>query len=139
MDLSKTTEIVTLLAALSMASERLVEIIKGYFPSLNTAFENPDEEGKRRVKIQIIGVIAGILTAALSAGLLPETLYRPGNHEVMSIILVGLMVSGGSGFWNSILTYTAKIKDVKAAQAKTEKEAAGMLQSGTKKVTGTIP
>jgi hypothetical protein len=30
-----------------------------------------------------------------------------------------LLASGGSGFWNSILTYVTKAKDLKAAEAET--------------------
>jgi len=33
---------------------------------------------------------------------------------------LGLLASGGSGFWNSILTYVAKAKDLKAAEAETK-------------------
>ena len=35
-------------------------------------------------------------------------------------LALGLLASGGSGFWNSILTYVTKAKDLKAAEAETK-------------------
>jgi hypothetical protein len=35
-------------------------------------------------------------------------------------LALGLLASGGSGFWNSILTYVNKAKDIKVAAAETK-------------------
>jgi hypothetical protein len=45
MDLTRLTTIVSLLVALSVASERLVEIIKGLVPFLNQQNVDPKKEG----------------------------------------------------------------------------------------------
>src|SRR5207245_9583957 len=55
--------IVTLLIALSVASERLVEIIKGVIPFLNQQNQNATQEGWRRAAAQGMAVVAGRVTA----------------------------------------------------------------------------
>jgi len=42
-----------------------------------------------------------------------------------SILGLGLLASGGSGFWNSVLTYVTKVKDIKTVEADAKKKAAG--------------
>jgi hypothetical protein len=41
------------------------------------------------------------------------------SHDFTGKLALGLLASGGSGFWNSILAYITKAKDVKAAEAET--------------------
>jgi hypothetical protein len=43
---------------------------------------------------------------------------------------LGLLASGGSGFWNSILTYVTKAKDIKAAEAES-KQMEGRVKRAT--------
>src|SRR5438067_123333 len=57
--------------------------------------------------------IAGITTAWLAGPAVPAFL----PHDFTGKLALGLLASGGSGFWNSILTYVTKAKDVKAAEA----------------------
>lgn len=113
MDLSNVSTIVALLIALSVASERLVEITKGYLPSLSKAKDDSAEEGRRRATIQLIAVVAGIATTFLAAPALPENTI-PDNW--LSKLAIGLLASGGSGFWNSIQGYVAQAKEVKKAE-----------------------
>lgn len=113
MDISNVSTIVALLIALSIASERLVEIIKGYMPSLSTAKNNLADEGRRRATIQFIAVAAGIATTFLAAPALPENTI-PDNW--MAKLAVGLLASGGSGLWNSIQGYVLQAKEVKKAE-----------------------
>ena len=108
------TEIVALLAALSMASERLVEIIKGLIPSLNQENPNPKKEGWRKAAIQFLAVGAGILTAILAYPALDTVFKEPGAGTILAL---GLLASGGSGFWNGILTYLKNVKDIKKGEA----------------------
>lgn len=107
--------LVSLIAALSVASERLVEIVKGYIPWLNEQKKTDEkEEGHRKATLQLLAGIAGIVTAILSSYLqiLPAKLDTP-----MGIFVLGLLTSGGSGFWNSILTYVKNVKDIKKKEA----------------------
>jgi hypothetical protein len=126
MDAAKLTAIVTLILALSVASERLVEIIKGFISKLdkpNTTDEKA--EARRRSYLQILAVISGVLTAYLASDYLPTEIAATASGKSWSIVGLGLLASGGSGFWNSILTYVTKVKDIKKLEAEEKKKAAG--------------
>lgn len=112
--------IVGAVVALSIASERLVEIVKGFIPALNTAGDNPDKEARRRSYLQIFAVLSGVITAFASKNLVPELVTREAGD--WGILTLGLLASGGSGFWNSILTYVTNAKDIKRAEADKAKE-----------------
>jgi CDP-diglyceride synthetase len=109
--------IVGVLISLSVASERLVEIIKGFVPFLN--LQNPDEkkEGKRKAILQAMAVCSGLVTALLAkpalTGLLPK-----GWMNLPAIFALGFLASGGSGLWNAILSYVLNIKDMKKEEVK---------------------
>ena len=122
MDMTKLAAIVGLLVALSVASERLVEIVKGIVPSLTGKSEDKNKEGWRRAFNQLLAVGAGIATAFLARPVIPlEAL--PATNTV-AIIALGLLASGGSGFWNAVLTYVMQLKDIQEAAAKQAREAA---------------
>lgn len=121
---------VAVLMALSIASERLVEIVKGWIPYLNKKFEatpqrSPrtrkeyfESEGVRRAIIQLMAVAAGIITALLAkpaiAGVLPNW------TSTADFLALGLLTSGGSGFWNSIQSSVFQMKINKSGGGKTE-------------------
>ena len=92
--------------AVSIATERLVEITKGFIPFLNQKDLPPEQESKRRSLLQILAVFAGVIVAFLAKGSLPDGLSNT------SLVLLGLLASGGSGFWNVILTYLTGLKDL---------------------------
>lgn len=117
--MEKLITIVTLLIAVSVASERLVEIIKGFSPFLNTEKTDVNLEGRRKSYLHILAVISGIVTALLARSVINDVfdnLYNDVSHA-LTILAVGLLASGGSGFWNSILTYLLKVKDIKDVEA----------------------
>ena len=103
--------VVAVLVALSVASERLVEIIKGIIPFLSNKNDDPKKEGWRKAILQLMAVVAGIVTALLSQSAIQGILPKWG--EFPEIIALGLLASGGSGFWNSFNTYVLKLKDIK--------------------------
>lgn len=103
-------EVVGFIFALSIATERLVEIIKGILPWLNEEKDNLKEEGIRRSLLQILAVFSGVITAFLSKDALPLDISS------LSFIVLGLLASGGSGFWNAILTYLLEVKNLKKAE-----------------------
>ena len=123
MDATKLTAIVGVILALSIASERLVEIIKGFIPGLDKQNPDPKAEGRRRSYLQILAVFAGVLTAFLARDYIPPEIATP--TESWAIVGLGLLASGGSGFWNSILTYLTKVKDIKKVEAEAAKKTAG--------------
>jgi hypothetical protein len=113
MDTAQLTSLVSVLVVLSIASERLVEILKGVITPLNIEQSDPVREGWRRAAIQVLAVGAGIFTAFLARSLIPEGLIPTGPWPVLAL---GLLASGGSGFWNSILGYLTQVKDLKKLQ-----------------------
>src|SRR6266446_10256675 len=77
MDTTKLTTAISLLVALSIASERLVDIIKGLVPWLNQQQRKPAEEGWRKATLQVLAVIAGITTAWLASAAIPKGVGIP--------------------------------------------------------------
>jgi energy-converting hydrogenase Eha subunit A len=97
MDTTKLTTVISLLIALSIASERLVDIIKGLVPWLNQQRRKPAEEGWRKAALQILAVIAaGITTAWLASAAMPKGVGIPDDWT--GTLALGLLASGGSGF-----------------------------------------
>ena len=120
MDGGKLAAIVSVLVALSVASERLVEIIKGLSTFLNQENSDKKKEGWRRAILQGLAVAAGIITALLAQPAIKSVV--PGLSEHLGgIVALGLLASGGSGFWNAVLTYVLNVKDIKKVEAEKQK------------------
>ncbi len=124
MDMTKLTAIVGVLIALSIASERLVEIIKGLFPKLTGKSGTVKGEGLRCAANQVLAVVAGIVTAWLASSAIPQEVLPIKNW--WEIIALGLLASGGSGFWNAVLSYVLQVKDLKEAAARAARGSAGL-------------
>ena len=107
--------IVGLLVALSIASERLVEIIKSAVPFLNETNSDSKKEGWRKSFLQAMAVGSGIGTALLASPVIASSLPEKWNSP-LSIIALGLLASGGSGFWNAILSYVLQVKNLKKVE-----------------------
>jgi len=114
--------IVAVILALSVASERLVEIVKGLIPALNGRSEDPRKEGLRTSAVQGMAIVAGIVTALLCQPALSKVVPQTWS-TFPGILAVGLLASGGSGFWNSIQSYVLGLKDVQAATVTTAAKA----------------
>ena len=94
-----------------MATERLVEIINGLLPYawLSEKQTEPAKERQRKTRLQLLAVVAGMATAWLSSSYVSTDLLEA-NHS-FHVIVLGLLASGGSGFWNSVSTYTLDLKN----------------------------
>ena len=118
-----------LILVVSIASERLVEIVKGVLPWLNTERSNSVSEGYRRALLQLLAVAAGIFTAFLASPIIAadgqDGLTRPG-----ALLGIGLLASGGSGLWNAVLGYFLQIKDLKKQEVVQAKSSALLNTSG---------
>lgn len=156
MNTEKLIAVVSILVILSIASERLVEIIKAYIPSLvedkvaGDTIVNPQQElqkeARRKAKISVLAIAAGIFTAFLASPILAgifKDLF-PGStcpfaagffnfgtdgscgfnfsiEGLPAVLALGLLASGGSSLWNSVLEYLLKIKDLKKIKIENEK------------------
>ena len=116
MDTAYLTNIVAVLIILSIASERLVEIVKSLIPYLDNAKPNKLEESRRRALLHVLAIIAGIFTAFICKDILSS--YFPDQWDTSyGVLAFGLMASGGSSFWNSILGYLSQVKKIKSNEA----------------------
>jgi O-antigen/teichoic acid export membrane protein len=115
--MTQVVAIIGLLIALSVATERLVEIFK-IFPFLNEKItENNTHERLRRVCLHVLAILAGILTVYLAEPIIPKEIIMVEEFGIWQIIALGLLASGGSGFWNSMLMYVLNVKDIKKYEA----------------------
>jgi hypothetical protein len=112
----------TLMAAMSIAAERVVEIIKGIFPSLAATATDTNKERRRHMLLQIVAALAGIAVAATTRTQLNSVLgniLQPDNDiwsfsnmgsMAMKYSIIGVMVSGGSAMWNHALDIVGALK-----------------------------
>jgi hypothetical protein len=136
-DIEQLSTLVALLAALSVAAERLVDIVKNWFPA-RLAEEQKDaqgnvdvkKEGLRKVQLQLLAIVASIITVILAwpvmAGSVPGApsgAWWTSSEGRLIVVAAGILVSGGSGFWNKIVGYVGAVRDLKTEDAeKTEAE-----------------
>ena len=116
------TLFVGLLASLSLASERLVLIVRGLWPFLSEDYADDDDnerkkERLRQLTLHALAITAGIATAFLAKPALTDILPSTWTNWY-SIVAIGVLVSGGSSFWNSVLSYLKSVKDIKTENAK---------------------
>ena len=98
------TAFVTLMIALSVAAERVTEIIKQWAAQLLAKLSTAGASGST----QLLAILSGILVTALSG---KDPIHVPGfaafelknPYTWLSWVLSGILVSGGSAFWNHIL------------------------------------
>ena len=119
MEPTKLAAFVSLMIALSIATERLVEIIKGFSGYLNKEQSDEKAERIRKAILQIIAILAGVFTAWSASGYIPAEIAK--STESWQIVGLGLLASGGSGFWNSRATYMLKLKDLKTLEVEDKK------------------
>ncbi len=114
MKLDDWIEFAALLGALSAASQRLVDIIKGIFEWLAVPKTNSVDEGKRNAAILTLTVIAGFVSAWLIQSLIKDVIGRePSFCDLMGI---GFLSAAGSTFWNAIFDYFKALKRIKVLQ-----------------------
>jgi tellurite resistance protein TehA-like permease len=122
MPINSLPAVLTLLVALSVATERAVEILKSLVPWLDTVRPEPASEGRRRATIQALAVVFGVIIAYFSWPIIAQVVAQPQPKtpapDISTILALGLLSSGGSGFWNSILGYVVSLKVLKGAEAK---------------------
>lgn len=101
--------------ALSMGVERVVEIIKGMVPWLRTANPDRNKDSLRFLILQVMAAVVGGVIAGVTGpqNFLPWVKGDSGLWGWSSCILLGLMASGGSAFWNHALDIIGSIKDTK--------------------------
>ena len=87
--MEKIIAFVSFLIALSIASERLVEIIKNLIPPLNTAQDDPTKEGLRRAALQFMAVLAGVFIPSCSLLTINDPIEAGSRGDQFSIVFQG--------------------------------------------------
>jgi hypothetical protein len=121
MDPNQLYVIVGFIAALSVASERLVDIVKGFIPALNTKSLDDAVEARRQAYIQILAIVGGMATSWVAWPVTQKALPLGELPSWLVIVGLGLLASCGSGFWNSIQSYLNLLKSLKGMTVKEEK------------------
>jgi hypothetical protein len=105
------------LLALSMATERITEIIKGApYVCKWLAEPRPESawESGRKATLQVLAIVVGTGFASQVpdsiASLTQQWVTTPGWPVYL---LFGTLASGGSGMWNSLLDITRQAKQMK--------------------------
>lgn len=118
-----------LLLALSLATERIVETIKG-LPILSRWFADEKTykyEDARKASIQVLAIAVGTLLAYQMPDQLSGALGQKVAVTGLWVPLIfGAMASGGSGLWNSALDIVREVnkqKQVVTDKLKTDQAA----------------
>ncbi|MGA2384560.1 MAG: hypothetical protein ABSG61_14125 [Gemmatimonadales bacterium] len=108
------TNLLTAFAALSVATERITEAIKG-IPGLSSLLAVEREldswqENLRKACVHILAIVVGTVLARTLGNALP--LVRQ-DSSVWVFVVYGAMASGGSGLWNSALDIVREVNKQK--------------------------
>jgi len=120
-------KLVTLLATMSVAVERAVEILKGSIKWLNTPLPAASGDNKRRAVLQCITVVIGTITAYLAQGQINNINAAKDILDLKfyaGYLVFGLLTAGGSAFWNHVLDIIGALKTQQENAAKTTAPAA---------------
>ena len=123
MPLDNLSEFSTLLAAISLATERLVVIVKTIFPRLGAARPGAptgvsDDEADRWRRLSVLGV--AYLCALVTVWIIADgwTIEYGRNNRSVSIFGVALLACGGSAFWAQIVSFASAAKDARQFESK---------------------
>lgn len=104
-------ELATLLGGISVATERIVDILKGWIRPLNrplTHQQEPMIEARHRALNQLTSFAVALLISAGTAVFMELTSIFSkhgvsGVNAMFGVVALAVLASGGSGFWNAIL------------------------------------
>jgi hypothetical protein len=125
MPLDTLSELSTLLVAVSLATERLVVIVKTLFPKLGAKISAPggDEDlldRNRRLLVLGVAYTSALLTTWIIAD--GWTIEYGTNHRSVSIFGIALLACGGSAFWTQIVGFASAAKDARQVASRRMRE-----------------
>src|SRR5262249_31642746 len=101
----------TLVAGVSVAVERVTEILKQIVPGLADEIKKENIENCRKAGLQVLAAVIGTIIAW-------QARLQLGSHGGPVVYgMIGLMSSGGSAFWNHALDAVRATKLTKEATA----------------------
>ncbi len=117
------TLLISYVLGIAVASERIVEMVKGVFPILWQAKEDPKAEALRRSLLQALSIAISVGVACTATATLPNELKALGWVERLpGVFALGLIAAGGSGFWNALLTLLQNVKDLKKGEVEAQRK-----------------
>jgi len=117
-NLTPLTSFFTLMVAISMSVERVVEIIKGIVPALSKSWTG-DKDYLRFAILQILSTVTGGVVAYAAQSQIASQVQMLDfkDHAYIGYAVIGLMASGGSAMWNHALDIVQAIKVKQTASA----------------------
>lgn len=118
--LDKLAALVSTILALSLAVERVIEILKGWIHIWPFA---PEEDGSKELRrcgaIHVLSaVIGGVIAGFGHIAIIGSWNVSSPWDNAANVILAGLLASGGSAFWNHVLDIVKASKVGKEVQAR---------------------
>jgi hypothetical protein len=115
------TILISYILAVSLASERLVTIIKTLLPEWladekKTAAQEVDlvRDRWRRIRVILLAFLSAYVTSSLLVGNFNPFLdVRIIDGHPLPLIVLAFLASGGSAFWSNLLGYTKAVKDIR--------------------------
>ena len=129
MGIEAISELVALVLALSLATERMVVVIRTPQKLLwiiplgewlnNENKTEPKKDGPRRLVVQLISFLCALFTV----GWLAEGTWDPlasitVASQTVPLWLLAILATGGSSFWKNLLGYTKAVRDVRIEEEK---------------------
>ena len=106
---------VLVFGAVSLSSERAVELIKKLVPGLGKQHEDDNVERWRKFALRLITIIVGAVIAWGAEdqikGALPAILKD--GVTFWPAVIIGLFSAGGSDMWSQALGYVNRVKDIR--------------------------
>lgn len=108
--MDRLTTLFAVLAALSVATERITEVIKGLpvISSWLAVEKTGSAEEFRKAVIHILAIVIGAILASQTHDQLTAALSLP-SSGLWIYLLFGAMAAGGSGLWNSALDIVREV------------------------------
>ena len=124
MGIEAISELVAVVLAISLATERLVLMIRTPQKLLwiiplgqwlnDENKDHPEKDGPRRLVLQLISFLCALFTV----GWLAVGAWNPLDSisiasQTMPLWLLAILATGGSSFWKNLLGYTKAVRDIR--------------------------
>jgi hypothetical protein len=129
MGIEAISELVAVVLAISLATERLVVVIRtpqtifGLVPLgawlNNENKEHPEQDGPRRLVMQLLSFLCALFTVGwLAAGPWNPLASISLASQTVPLWLLAVLATGGSSFWKNVLGYTKAVRDIRIEEKK---------------------
>lgn len=125
------SDLSALVLAVSLATERLVVVLKTIFPRALAVERQPvgdelpaEADRARRLTVMAAAYLSALVVSTLiagdsvSLGGLSIPFYVGLGDARISVPLLALFASGGSALWNNVVGFTGAVKDIRRLERK---------------------